>query len=416
MPTGRSPVITLLLALAALAAGGLALARPALPPALATLPWTQVAGTLTAILAAWLISRGIERTADGLHRGDQGWQRRLRQTLDVDADARLQEADWLAAILHLALWAALPLAVLHVWGLSEASLELLRRLAWTGFAVGEFRVVPAQILLGVLVLVALAAVIRWLSGRMEHRWLARTPMEPHTREAVATITGYALFVLAALAVLAGAGLDLSKLALIAGALSVGIGFGLQTIVNNFVSGLILLFEQPIRTGNYITVGDTEGFVRRIRIRATEIETLDRISVIVPNSELLTLHVKNWDLRDRFGRIICPVGVAYGSDVELVRRLLHEVAERTAQVVTDGTRGAPKPLVLFRGFGDSTLDFELRCVVRDITKRFSVASEINFGIDAAFREHGVTIAFPQRDVWFRNELPLARHSDEDQREA
>jgi small-conductance mechanosensitive channel len=224
---------------------------------------------------------------------------------------------------------------------------------------------------------------------------------------VATITGYVLFVIATLVVLSYVGLDLTKLAFIAGALSVGIGFGLQTIVNNFVSGLILLFEQPVRRGNYITVGETEGFVRRIRIRATEIETLQRTTVVVPNSELLTLHLKNWNLRDRYGRIGCAVGVAYGSDVRLVEKLLLQVASDNKDVISDGRGGVPRPAALFRGFGDSTLDFELRCFISDVTRRFFVVSDLNFAIDAAFREHDVTIAFPQLDVWHRSLPPQSQ---------
>lgn len=405
----RAHFVTIVLACLTTAAAGLALARH-LSPGLLALPVAPVAATLAAVLAAWLSSRAIERVSDGLARGDGAWQGRLRRLLNLDEGDRLREATWLAAILHLVIWAALPLAILHIWGLSETSFEILRGLAWRGFAIGGMQIVPAQILLGILALVTIAVLIRWLVARMETRWLARTPLEAHTREAVATVSGYVLFVIAALAVLSAAGLDLSKLALIAGALSVGIGFGLQTIVSNFVSGLILLFEQPIRTGDFITVGDTEGFVRRIRIRATEIETLDRVSVIVPNSELLTLHVKNWELRDRFGRIVCPVGVAYGSDVELVRRLLHEIATKHELVVSGGADGIPEPMVLFRGFGDSALLFELRCFVRDVSRRFGVASDIYFAIDAAFRKHGVTIPFPQRDVWFRNAVSLESNTD------
>lgn len=371
------------------------------------LPIPEIALTLATILLAWLASRWTDRLATGLNEGHHVWQRRLRRWLNVEDGERFREADLVAALLHLAIWLAVPLALLGIWGLSRASFDMLRHLAWTGFNLGQVQIVPAQLIMGALLLVLLATVIRWLTGRMENQWLARTPMETHTREAVATITGYVLFVIAALVVLSYVGLDLTKLAFIAGALSVGIGFGLQTIVNNFVSGLILLFEQPVRRGNYITVGDTEGFVRRIRIRATEIETLQRTTVVVPNSELLTLHLKNWNLRDRYGRIGCPVGVAYGSDVRLVERLLLEVAAEHKDVISDGRGGVLKPVALFHGFGDSTLDFELRCFIRDVTRRFFVVSDLNFAIDAAFREHDVTIAFPQLDVWHRSLPPAAQ---------
>lgn len=408
--------VTLLLTALTLASAALALAEWAdvirlhglgLP-----IPVPQTAASLATVLGAWLLSRGLDRLIDGLHDGHHAWQRRLRRAVNVPPEARFREADIFAALLHLAIWLLVPLALLRIWGLSRTSFDMLRHLAWTGFPVGQLQIVPAQLLMGAVLLVGIATVIRWLTARMENQWLARTPMEIHTREAVATITGYVLFVIATLAILSYAGLDLTKLAFIAGALSVGIGFGLQTIVNNFVSGLILLFEQPIRRGNYITVGQTEGFVRRIRIRATEIETLERITVVVPNSELLTQHVKNWNLRDRYGRIICPVGVAYGSDVRLVEQLLLEVADRHPEVLNDGLLGVAKPQALFSGFGDSTLNFQLRCFIRDITRRFVVISDLNFTIDAAFREHGVTIAFPQLDIWHRNAPTPSQAADPD----
>lgn len=402
---GRYTFITLLLAALALTAVGLSIFDWLQPGRFVGLPLRPAAGTLVAVLVAWLASRTVDRIADGLAEGRHRWQRRLRHMLRVEREARFREAELFAALVHLLIWLAMPLVLLQLWGLSRASFDLLRSFAWTGFNIGQVRIIPAQLLMGAMILVVIATLIRWLTGRMENQWLARTPMETHTREAVATITGYVLFVIAALVVLSYVGLDLTKLAFIAGALSVGIGFGLQTIVNNFVSGLILLFEQPVRRGNYITVGETEGFVRRIRIRATEIETLQRITVVVPNSELLTLHVKNWNLRDRYGRISCPVGVAYGSDVRLVERLLIEVAKRHKDVLSEGQAGIPKPVALFSGFGSSTLDFELRCFIRDVTRRFFVISDINFAIDEAFRENNVTIAFPQLDVWHRSLPPL-----------
>ena len=178
-------------------------------------------------------------------------------------------------------------------------------------------------------------------------------------------------------------------------LAVGIGFGMQEIAGNFVSGLILLFERPIRAGDFVTVGEIQGFVRSIRIRATEIETLDNQNVLVPNSELVSGRVTNWVLRDTYGRLIIKVGVAYGSDVELVRDILERVARDHSEVITDGT--APAPRALFMEFGDSSLNFELRVRVKHIERRFSIKSDLNFAIDAAFRDAGVTIPFPQRDI-------------------
>lgn len=262
------------------------------PARLAGLPVAEAASTSAYVLFVWLISQTIDKTVDGLQAGHHAWQRRLRALVHVEDGERFREIDIFAALLHVIVWLGLPLLLLQIWGLSGESYDMLKQLAWTGCPAGQIQIVPAQLLFGALLLVALTAVIRWMSHRMETHWLAPTPMEIHTRAAVTTLTGYVLFVIAAMVVLSYAGLDLSKLALIAGALSVGIGFGLQTIVSNVVSGLILLFEQPIRRGNFITVGKSEGFVRRIRICATEIETLNRVTVIVPNSDMLSNHLQN----------------------------------------------------------------------------------------------------------------------------
>jgi small-conductance mechanosensitive channel len=196
--------------------------------------------------------------------------------------------------------------------------------------------------------------------------------------------------------------------MVAGALSVGIGFGLQNIVNNFVSGLILLFERPIKSGDFVTVGGVEGTVKQISIRSTEIETLDRQNVIVPNSELVSQQVTNWVLHDPHGRLQLLVGVAYGSDVDKVRDVLLDVAQGHPQVLTDGI-SSPRPKVLFREFGDSALIFELRVWIRQIRRRFDVSSEINFGIERAFREAGIEIPFPQRDLHVKSWSDGARPS-------
>lgn len=351
-----------------------------------------VAAGLTVLLA---------RLSDGIATGQLIWQQRLRAQAGADPDEPLREVTWAHWAIVAILWIAVPLTLLDWWGLGGVSEQMIDRLLTTGISVGDIRVVPGQMLLGAVVFLMLVSGFRWLSHRLETNWLAHTPLDASLRESVATLFGYGAFVLAVLIGLAIGGVDLTKFAIVAGALGVGIGFGLQNIVNNFVSGLILLFERPIRTGDFIDVNGTEGFVRKIRIRATEIETLNRQHVIVPNSDLISNHVTNWMLRDKFGRITVGVGVAYGSDTALVKRLLHEVADGHDEVMGSDQALAPKPLVWFSNFGDSSLDFELKCYVRDVTRRYAVASDLRFAIDQAFRSNGVTIPFPQRDVWFKN---------------
>lgn len=234
---------------------------------------------------------------------------------------------------------------------------------------------------------------------MESNWLKRTNLERSAREALVTVSGYVGSALAVIVTLGIAGMEFSNLAIVAGALSVGIGFGLQNIVNNFVSGLILLFERPIKTGDWIVVGDTEGYVVKISIRSTQIQTFDQADVIVPNSDLISGKVTNWMLRDPRGRVKIPISVAEGSDTALAKNLLLELAQQHALVVTDGS--APEPNVMFKSFGESGLNLELRCFIVNIDNRMQVLSDLNFAIDAAFRAHGIEMPYPQRDLHIRS---------------
>jgi small-conductance mechanosensitive channel len=181
---------------------------------------------------------------------------------------------------------------------------------------------------------------------------------------------------------------------------VGIGFGLQNIANNFVSGLILLFERPIKPNDMVSVGDTDGKVEEIKMRATTVVTRDNVTIIVPNSQFISSEVTNWSHTDPKVRIHVPVGVAYGSDVKLVTDLLLQVAKDHPQVMNE-----PPPNVWFTGFGDSSLDFELLVWITEPISRQKIRSDLNYAIDAAFRQHDVTIPFPQRDLHLQS-LPSA----------
>jgi len=358
-----------------------------------------VLGTLILLGVAMLISRLLCELFDGLDQGERKWQRYVRDSLGVKSHNKLPGLTWVRFVAGIVLWFSFIVIVLRLWELSETGFEQIRFVLLEGFTVGSLKIIPARILLALIFLSVMLAISSWFRAHLERSWLMRTRMERGAREAMATISGYVGVAIAIILAMSVAGVEFGNLAIIAGALSVGIGFGLQNIVNNFVSGLILLFERPIKTGDWIVVGTTEGYVKRISIRSTQIQTFDQADVIVPNSELISGQVTNLMLRDVRGRIIVPVGVAYGSDTMLVKSLLLDIAAKNSMVVTDGS--SPEPKVLFMAFGDSALLFELRVFIQNIDAKYQVTSDLNFAIDAAFREHDIQIPFPQRDIHIKN---------------
>ena len=354
-----------------------------------------VLGSLIVIGSTMLLSRLFHELFNNLDYGRHNWNRRLRESMGLKPGDKMPGLFWLRLITVVSLWLLFGYFMLQVWDVSDTILFEIYTYLTQGFTIWSLEIIPARLASAFITIAFILTLGGWFRRRMESSWLKHTHLDRGAREATITITSYIVITIAVITGLSVAGFNFQSIAIIAGALSVGIGFGLQNIVNNFISGLILLFERPIKTGDWIVVGNTEGYVKRIRIRSTEIQTFDRADVIVPNSELISSQVTNWMLHDTRGRARIPVGVAYGTDTRKVKEILEEIAAEHPSVVNDGS--TPKPRVLFRGFGDSSLDFELRCHIKDIDERLIVTSDLNFAIDAAFRENGIVIPFPQRDV-------------------
>jgi potassium efflux system protein len=356
----------------------------------------------TALLAAglWLLNSLLQDTFEGLDTGRYAWERRLRTLLRLQDGEPVPGLIWLRLLTVLLTWLVFGITVIGLWGYSDTLWSLVRQGITEGFQLGPVHIVPIHWVIGIVVFSVLVTLVRWIRNEILPGWMRSSRIERGAQEAIVTISGYVGIIIAAIIGLSLAGFSFTNLAIIAGALSVGIGFGLQNIVNNFISGIILLFERPIRTGDWIVVGNTEGYVRKISIRSTQIETFDRADVIVPNSELISSQVTNWMLRDPWGRVIVPIGVAYGSDVEKVREVLLQAAREHPQAITDSSRVSP-PKVLFRGFGDSALNFELRFFIRNIDQRLATLSDLNFAIEKGLREANIEIPFPQRDLHLRS---------------
>lgn len=264
-------------------------------------------------------------------------------------------------------------------------------------AIGNSKIALASLFMAIAILV-----VGLICTRIVHRWLTNTVLpnaglDTGLQNSIATMFVYLGVILAGLLALTQLGINLQNIALVAGALSVGIGFGLQSVVSNFVSGIILLAERPIRVGDIIVVKGEEGYVRRISVRSTEIETFDRANVIIPNSELISNVVKNWTHADTNSRITIKVGVSYDSDPDKVREILLNAANNHPKLAKN-----PSPVVLLLGFGDNALEFELSSIVMNVAFAGTTRSDLNFSILHSFRGAGIEIPFPQREYRIRGE--------------
>lgn len=328
------------------------------------------------VLAYQLVDLGIPQTLTG--------KGRLALTLKAGLGIRTGTLDKIAVIaagvLKLVLIVVTFLLVLAPWGLESADFLTSLRAAFFGFQVGGVTISLSSIIIAGLLFAAGLTATRSMQGWLEGKFLPTTQLDTGLRNSITTAAGYVGYVAAVALAVSALGLSLERLTLVASALSVGIGFGLQSVVSNFVSGLILLWERPIRVGDQVVVGDAEGIVRKINVRSTEIATFDRSSVIVPNSNLISGVVRNRVRNDRTGRILISLSVPRTLDAGAVRSMLGEAASAHGDVMQK-----PPPVILFKKIGTATMDFDLVCIVADVDIVGRVTSDLNFSIHKRLTE-------------------------------
>ena len=271
---------------------------------------------------------------------------------------------------------------------------------YTLFTVNQTPITFSSLFLFLSLFIIFLILSKILTHMLSKRVLSRINIDEGTRYNFERITQYTLGIIGAIVAFQFIGIDLSGLAVIFGLLSVGIGFGLQNVTSNFVAGLILLFERPIKVGDRISIGETEGDVLAINLRSTTIRSTDNIAIIVPNSDFVSNSVTNWSYGDKKVRINVEVGVSYNSDLETVLRCLKEVA-----IENDKVLKSPEPEVQLTEFGDSSWNMKLRCWISDPKQHRRIASDLNCALVHKFRKNNVEIPFPQRDLHVRSSIPL-----------
>ncbi len=349
-----------------------------------------VTGSILALVYLLLLwADGYAQSMSDEHSGVGAW---LKTTGNLDQDKRERLSVPVSLTLKfLVLVASVPLILLQ-WGYPWPDIIELYRQLFFGFRIGSAEISLAAILASIIVFI-----LGYFAAKLFQGWLDRQVLKPAglsggLRDSIRTGVGYAGVFAAGLLALSYAGFNLSNLAIVAGAFSVGIGFGLQSVVSNFVSGLILLAERPIKIGDLVTVGGEEGYIRKISVRSTEIETFDRANVLIPNSSFITDKVKNWTLRNNTARVTISVAVAHGNDPRLVKAILLKVAQDHLNVMT-----SPEPFVDFEDFNADSLNFKLYAYIYDLNKGTSTRTDLRIEILEAFEANSIVLPSRQTEV-------------------
>ncbi len=324
--------------------------------------------------------------------------RQSAPTTSPQGDADDEPGFWQGLTLDLTWFALCIPAFLLIVGFDWIDISRWLDLLKSDIHIGQFSVSFVNILTALFALLLAHVGTQRMTVLLDVQLMQHAHLGPDIRATITTLAGYISMLVASLVALGIVGIGWTQLALVAGALSVGIGFGLQSIVKNFISGLILLFERPIKVGDWVVVASGQGYVRNIGARATEIETFDRSSIIIPNAELITSAVENWFYKNRRGRISIQVGVSYDSDPEQVRDILLDCAAQQSNIL----HYPYKPRVRWLQFGDSSLDFELIAFIKDIDVGATARSDLHFTIFKALKHAGIEIPFPQRDLHIKSD--------------
>lgn len=358
---------------------------------LASLLISNINSTFLLFLLVYFIFHCINSMYDNLQEGKSFLSRKLHSLTSTKYSRPILELFLIKSALYVVLAVLTVFYFMKIWKFPITITDKYIT-AFNEFTISEITIFPSKIIISFIVFAILMIINKATSAAVAKKYRSKR----HTEEqvAVASIFNYFGTVLALLIALIISGINFTGLAIILGALSVGMGFGLQSTVNNFISGLILLLQRPIKSGDRIFFNDIEGFVKSINVLSTRIKTLSKEDIIIPNSELTANPVTNYMLHDRSWRIICEVGVEYGSNADLVKKTLLDVAKGHPDVCQEEPN---QPVVLFSNFSDSSLDFELWCIILDVNKKHPIKSELYFAINKAFAVHGITIPFPQRDV-------------------